>query len=302
MEIQVLSEYGRVVCQRCKIGITYDKCAAHFRHIHKLDEEQTQALLQFDTALPATTGTPKDGESPVKNLPVYDGFSCIKCKFRSKSRDEVVRHFRVAQHLTGATGQKYLPVQLQCWNASQPQHGQWVVLSKDTKSNTTQSTYHELLRQAQEVIDVTDREGLAQIRTDDCGTRNALAAEFGWDNLFMGKSRPMVAAAVSSTGQCAKIAAKAFDRIWVQLVRRVYGTPVPQRLLLQSVEAGTPSGKKFSLPSSKKGRKDYPRAGQQFASFCFYVANKGKDAATKELSVRATDEQDAILQRIKILC
>src|SRR6478735_6917973 len=115
--VKLDDEHRMLICQKCKTALRPDTFTNHFRQIHQLTGSILRDIINHctgrDVVDPVNSELPKDGSAVIRWLPVSRGYSCVACRYLTVARDNIVRHWREAEH--GTTEMQWEEVMLQTW-------------------------------------------------------------------------------------------------------------------------------------------------------------------------------------------
>ncbi|EXK76188.1 hypothetical protein FOQG_19055 [Fusarium oxysporum f. sp. raphani 54005] len=90
----------------------------------------------LELADPKLAATPEDNSQAIEQLAISHGYSCRACRYLTTARDNIVRHWREAEH--GAAEERWTNVQLQSWMGGH--YARYWIVRDDSDSNGTSDT------------------------------------------------------------------------------------------------------------------------------------------------------------------
>ena len=293
----------------------------HFRRHHKL----TGALLReivdtygYEEGIDGIDGTvPDDGQPPIAGLPVYAGSLCTQCRYCTRGRRDIARHWKAARH--NASGPRSTPVQLQTWSSG-PYTRYWIVGAvqpHDAPASAARGLQH-VLAERKKLLDAEDKERLQKGDEKESvdrdsewvkalrwvhhfGSRKLLdihAAATYWqapsDNKGHGRYGGQDTPDDAEERRILQRLGESFDREVERCCGRLDSVPARTLGLLKSIVPFMPGGKLFRMPAMEATVDRYALMGRRFLGFCYRAHQLGRAAAETQWAIRFRDEQWAL--------
>ena len=313
-ELVFLEETHRMlVCRVCSAAVRPRAAIKHhFSNVHKTSGDVLQEIAfayeDADVNDPVTATLPEDGSPAVPELPTHRGHRCTQCSFRTKTRDCMTRHWRVAAH--EADGVRHTEVMLQSWCKGRYAR-YWVVGEGGTSdaglvshSPSPPSQLDAVLDQGEKELAAEDAERLRKADVEEGVDRDSSwVKRVAWVRHF-GPSRDLAAVAQAAQWIRAKgeqagrrggqeredEAAKRTQRQIVQLGAsfcreverccfRIDSVPVRTRQLLNNIEPRKVVGVPFQRKALGTSMDKYKLVGQRFLMFCYRAYQLGRKEA-----------------------
>ncbi|KJZ69993.1 hypothetical protein HIM_10604 [Hirsutella minnesotensis 3608] len=99
----IITEFRIIVCLLCRTAIRPEKgIERHFRSVHGEKGEALKRILLFCAGWslqdPSTIALPSDGCSAIPELPIYNGYACDECLFKTSCYKVIVQHYSKVRH------------------------------------------------------------------------------------------------------------------------------------------------------------------------------------------------------------
>lgn len=104
---QLNEQYRILLCRLCKAAIWPGAgIEPYFRQEHQLKGKVLKDIKDYYSALelagPKLVALPENKSPAIELLTILNGYSCAACRYLTVARDNIVRHWREAEHGTAA--------------------------------------------------------------------------------------------------------------------------------------------------------------------------------------------------------
>ncbi|RSL86277.1 hypothetical protein CDV31_016422, partial [Fusarium ambrosium] len=283
----------------------------------------------MDLADPEKDPLPEDGGAAVELLPVRKGYSCTVCRYLTVARDNIVRHWREAQH--GESEVRWTEVQLQTWMGGKYAR-YWTIRAGDSDHNNNNdgsivasdsggvSAMEKMIASSEAQLRAEDamRLRLGDLE-EDIDRDSSWIKRLGWVKHF--GSRDLLGVheaaewvrAKSATGGRGRQSedervvherlllgrlGQSFDREVDRCCWRLDSVPTETLQWLASITAANPSGVPFGRKGKEASMSKYRSVGHRYLSFCWRAYRIGREEAFKRWAIRFTDEQWSLLHDV----
>lgn len=315
-----------LICRKCKTGLRPNTFEKHFRRAHHLTGDALREINNYytgmDLADPEKDPLPEDGGAAVELLPVRKGYSCTVCRYLTVARDNIVRHWREAQH--GESEVRWTEVQLQTWMGGKYAR-YWTIRAGDSDHNNNNdgsivasdsggvSAMEKMIASSEAQLRAEDamRLRLGDLE-EDIDRDSSWIKRLGWVKHF--GSRDLLGVheaaewvrAKSVTGGRGRQSedervvherlllgrlGQSFDREVDRCCWRLDSVPTETLQWLASITAANPSGVPFGRKGKEASMSKYRSVGHRYLSFCWRAYRIGREEAFKRWAIRFTDEQ-----------
>lgn len=317
-----------LVCKQCRHGVHAEgrSLEDHFRVSHRLPKRKIDEILYLaaqhgGTADPKVAELPADGNAPVEDLDVREGFRCGGCRFLTRSFKVLRKHQNHGGQ--GCTGHE--EVRLQTWVGARYAR-YWIVAAPADEVTSTAATdlvqgcLAERLAGYEKRLQAEDDE---RRRMTD-GRRGVdfesmWVREMGWVGHFgdrdkkaiqaasmfvdrkrrtYGGSDPTAAEEAAAEARRVQSLRESFDRVMVRCVERMGRVSKETLQWLASIDANRPHPRPFGLTQDPGSMKRYRALWQRYVVYCWRAYKLGRHEATRQLGIRFTDRQWTALDGI----
>lgn len=255
------------------------------------------------------------------SLPVYNGFSCTRCRYLTTIRDNITRHWRTTQDHNGG-GSRCTDVKLQSWLKGKCTR-YWIVreagevaaaaAADDTDRKSSMETMlHEYTEKLEEEDAAWLRKGDAEEGIDrdsawvkrvrwvpHFGSRDKLAIFHAaeWVRARTQTARWKLAEddeASRERTQLLKLG-ESFDREVDRCCWRLTSVPAETLQWLASITASMPQGVPFGLKAKETSMSKYRSVGHRYLGMCWRAHRIGRKQAADQWAIRFTERQWGLL-------
>ncbi|KAF4421770.1 recQ family helicase [Fusarium austroafricanum] len=153
--VQLNHDYQILICRLCQVAVRPGSgIESHFRRKHQLKGQILKDIKDYYSTLELADlkliAVPEDNSPAIKQLAISDGYSCCVCRYLTIARDNIVRHWREAEHTT--EGDQWTKARLQTWIGGRNHARYWIVRDDsdiDGPSERSQSTMDQIIAASQ---------------------------------------------------------------------------------------------------------------------------------------------------------
>ncbi|CAI6088681.1 unnamed protein product [Clonostachys chloroleuca] len=328
--IQLDKEHQMFICCKCNTALRPNTFEKHFRRAHQLTGNTLRDINNYytgmDLADPEKDALPAHSGIAIKLLPVLSGYSYNACRYLTVARDNIVRHWREAQH--GRAEFRWTEVRLQTWMGGKYAR-YWTVREDDSNSNNNDggsivasdnggiSAMESMIANSEAQLKAEDamRLRLGDLEEDidrdsSWVKRLGRVRHFGSrDLLSIYQAAEWIRAKAPIAGRAQQVEDKqaarervllsrlgqSFDREVDRCCWRLDSVPTETLQWLGSITAANPSGVPFGRKGKEASMSKYRSVGHRYLSFCWRAHRIGREEAYERWAVRFTDEQWSLL-------
>ncbi|KAH9230326.1 hypothetical protein K456DRAFT_1773637 [Colletotrichum gloeosporioides 23] len=118
----LVEEHHRILlCRLCRSAVRPGPgLEDHFRHVHRVKGQELREIKYYvadmDLLDSFHVALPGDGSAPIGGLDSIRGYGCRRCRYYTRARDNMTRHWRTAGHVPTDVGHGWKEVLLQTWS------------------------------------------------------------------------------------------------------------------------------------------------------------------------------------------
>jgi Orsellinic acid/F9775 biosynthesis cluster protein D len=314
----ILKDYFRLnneklilMCYHCQNAILPTALEYHLRTKIHANRETIRIAKDFATRLPQyTTETlplQEDSSIPIENWPIYNGFQCRLCSFRSRSKVRVSKHATKEHDLRKTPeSEKLQHVKLQSW-FSDNRAKYWLVGERRLEQVVEE-------RMGSSEVDLIEKERL-RVEKEEEGRKIIQEARgqdttdwwlkrTGWQELFAGRNLLLLSKTTtlpSTDEPHLLLICEAFDRIVQRCLQTLKETPRQVLCWLHSAKAETPHMRPFTVPEAKDTLTKYCRHWKSFLACLFRILEIEKEIQDQEYGIRYNQQTEQYATAVLLL-
>jgi len=164
--------FSIIICIPCQFAIAPSAIVRHLRDQHQTDREKRQQMEAYIEGFPfvydhTSIELPQENSAPQPIIPVFDGFQCYQCGFKSQSRDMMRKHGNKEHEKRRVTDQElFRVVRLQSW-FSEKKARYWVVDEAKGQQQARRAHREQTRDIGEEIPDSEDDDPRPQDAIDD---------------------------------------------------------------------------------------------------------------------------------------
>lgn len=292
--------------------------------MHRVKGQVLRDITNYFSAMelndPLTVELPVDGSAPVEGLRVLHGFSCAQCRFLTTARDNIVRHWRTANHEVGE--ERWTRVRLQSWVWLQRRFTRYWIVDvaatmptgpEDRRTNV--SAIDRMISEFEAELEVEAGERLRKGDLKEGMERESAWVKWiGWAKHFGVRDLLDIQAAAewvrgreaqsrradedeAATAERLSLVrlGESFDREIERCCWRLESVPTETLQWLASILPTAPNGMPFGRKGMEASMTKYCSIGHRYLGFCARAHRLGRKDAFEKLAVTFTDEQWSLL-------
>jgi hypothetical protein len=281
----------------------------------------------FELADPKLIALPEDNSLAIEQLAISDGYSCNACRYLTIARDNIVRHWREAEH--GIAEERWTEVRLQTWMGGR-NHARYWIVRDDCDSKEPADTANAADTGGQSAMDQIIAASQAWLKEEDAMRlrkgdleedidrdsqwvkRLRWVRHFGSRDLLSIHDAATWVRARSITGSRAGQAdeqaireqvllgrlGQSFDREVDRCCWRLDSVPTETLQWLASITVTSPNGVPFGRKGKEASMTKYRSVGHRYLSFCWRSYRLGREEAFQRWAIQFTDEQWSLLHDV----
>ncbi|KAI9763633.1 MAG: hypothetical protein M1840_000347 [Geoglossum simile] len=315
-DIQVL------LCLNCQNAILPSSIKLHLSRNHRLHKDIVHTAQEFAKTLPPYTNNtlplPSDRSTPIENWPVYDGYHCRCCNFRSRHPQIVFDHAAKEHNMKNRPKEERLySIQLQSW-FSNSRARYWTIsreeiediaadeaIQQDEEENiVSQDLKADILRQEMDrLAKIEERRQVLGIN-ERVDNKDYWLIRTGWQRLFAGRNMQTI------SDYRLPPTHNEYDLIWVcqifdQVILRAMHTvqDTPREILrwVMSPKLEEIHVRPFSILEGEGTVDGYIGFWRSFLCYCFRTIQLPIDEQREQHGIQYTAKQTETLHRIRWL-